>query len=81
MHWRLLVKPPESWTSASAVDRGPFANSSQPISSTTFTWVIVPIVLGRGEPLWQGQEGLEERFDIESATTPSGVTHLVCNHR
>jgi len=43
--------------------------------------VIVPIVLGRGEPLWQGQEGLEERFDIESGTTPSGVTHLVCNRR
>jgi hypothetical protein len=37
--------------------------------------VIVPIVLGRGEPLWQDHEGLEERFDIESATTPSGVTH------
>jgi len=43
--------------------------------------VIVPIVLGRGEPLWQGQEGLEERFDIETATTPSGVTHLVCTRR
>ncbi|MGB7050393.1 MAG: dihydrofolate reductase family protein [Acidimicrobiales bacterium] len=42
---------------------------------------IVPIVLGRGEPLWEGLEGLEERFDIESATTPSGVTHLVCNRR
>jgi dihydrofolate reductase len=42
---------------------------------------IVPIVLGRGEPLWEGLEGLEERFDIESVTTPSGVTHLVCNHR
>jgi dihydrofolate reductase len=42
---------------------------------------IVPIVLGRGEPLWEGLEGLEERFDIESTTTPSGVTHLVCNRR
>jgi dihydrofolate reductase len=42
---------------------------------------IVPIVLGRGEPLWDGLEGLEERFDIESATTPSGVTHLICNRR
>jgi dihydrofolate reductase len=42
---------------------------------------IVPIVLGRGEPLWEGLEGLEGRFDIESVTTPSGVTHLVCNHR
>jgi len=43
--------------------------------------VIVPIVLGRGEPLWKGLEGVEERFDIESATTPSGVTHLVCTRR
>ena len=42
---------------------------------------IVPIVLGRGVRLWEGLEGLEERFDIESATTPSGVTHLVCNRR
>jgi len=42
---------------------------------------IVPIVLGRGEPLWEGLEGLEGRFTIESATTPSGVTHLVCNRR
>jgi dihydrofolate reductase len=42
---------------------------------------IVPIILGRGEPLWAGQEGLEERFDMESATTPSGVTHLICNRR
>jgi dihydrofolate reductase len=43
--------------------------------------VIVPIVLGRGEPLWEGLEGLEDRFNIESVTTPSGVTHLVCNRR
>jgi hypothetical protein len=27
--------------------------------------VLVPIVLGRGERLWDGSEGLEERFDIE----------------
>jgi dihydrofolate reductase len=38
--------------------------------------VVVPILLGRGEPLWDGFEGLEQRFAIESVTTPSGVTHL-----
>ncbi|WP_441246947.1 dihydrofolate reductase family protein [Kitasatospora sp. McL0602] len=38
--------------------------------------VVVPIVLGRGERLWDGLEGLEERFHVESVTTPSGVTHL-----
>lgn len=43
--------------------------------------VVVPIVLGRGERLWEGLEGLEDRFVMESVTTPSGVTHLVCNHR
>ena len=37
---------------------------------------IVPIVLGRGERLWDGLEGLESRFKVESTTTPSGVTHL-----
>ncbi|MFF5899627.1 dihydrofolate reductase family protein [Streptomyces argenteolus] len=37
---------------------------------------VVPIVLGRGERLWDGLEGLEQRFRIESVTTPSGVTHM-----
>ena len=39
--------------------------------------VVVPILLGRGERLWDGQEGLEERYDVESVTSPSGVTHVV----
>jgi len=38
--------------------------------------VVVPILLGRGEPLWQGLEGIEQRFAVESVTSPSGVTHL-----
>jgi len=38
---------------------------------------IAPIVLGRGERLWDGLEGLEERFNIESVTSPSGVIHLM----
>jgi dihydrofolate reductase len=38
--------------------------------------VVVPIVLGRGVRLWDGLEGLEERFRTESVTTPSGVTHM-----
>jgi dihydrofolate reductase len=41
---------------------------------------IVPILLGRGVRLWDGMEGLEERFpEIESVTTPSGVTHVIFN--
>ena len=43
--------------------------------------VVVPIVLGRGERLWDGLEGLEERFDVESVTPPSGVTHLTFTRR
>ncbi len=38
---------------------------------------IAPIVLGRGERLWDGLEALEERFNIESVTSPSGVIHLM----
>jgi dihydrofolate reductase len=37
---------------------------------------VVPIVLGRGERLWDGLEALEKRFQVESVTTPSGVTHM-----
>ncbi|GAA1103966.1 dihydrofolate reductase family protein [Nesterenkonia jeotgali] len=39
--------------------------------------VLVPILLGRGERLWDGLEGLEERFDIEATPSPSGVVHLI----
>ncbi|TLP62049.1 dihydrofolate reductase family protein [Microbispora triticiradicis] len=37
---------------------------------------VVPIVLGRGERLWDGLEELEKRFRVESVSTPSGVTHV-----
>ncbi|WP_029288927.1 dihydrofolate reductase family protein [Cellulomonas sp. HZM] len=39
--------------------------------------VVVPIVLGRGVRLWDGLEGLEERFDVETVASPSGVVHHV----
>lgn len=42
---------------------------------------LVPIVLGRGERLWDGLEGLESRFEIEAVTTPSGVSHLTFTRR
>jgi dihydrofolate reductase len=38
--------------------------------------VLAPIVLGRGVRLWDGLEALEEDYDIEAVSTPSGVTHL-----
>jgi dihydrofolate reductase len=38
--------------------------------------VVVPILLGRGERIWDGQEGLEQDYQIEATSSPSGVTHL-----
>lgn len=43
--------------------------------------VIVPIVLGRGERLWDGMEALQERFDTETVTSPTGVTHVTMTRR
>ncbi|GAA2891053.1 DNA-binding protein [Actinoplanes cyaneus] len=43
--------------------------------------VLVPIVLGRGVRLWDGLESLEDRFAVESVTSPSGVTHLTFTRR
>src|SRR3954469_23695787 len=43
--------------------------------------VVVPIVLGRGERLWDGLEELEQRFEIEATCSPSGVTHLTFTRR
>ena len=43
--------------------------------------VIVPLVLGRGERLWDGLEDLEQRFDVEAVSAPSGVIHLSFIHR
>jgi dihydrofolate reductase len=43
--------------------------------------VVVPIILGRGERLWDGLEGLEERFDIEATPSPSGVVHMVFSRK
>jgi dihydrofolate reductase len=38
--------------------------------------VVVPIMLGRGVRLWDGMEGIEQDYDIEAVSAPSGVTHL-----
>jgi dihydrofolate reductase len=43
--------------------------------------VSVPIILGRGERLWDGLEVLERRFDIEAVSSPVGVTHLTFTRR
>ena len=38
--------------------------------------VVVPIVLGRGERLWDGLEGVEKDYAVEATSSPSGVTHV-----
>jgi dihydrofolate reductase len=43
--------------------------------------VQVPILLGRGVRLWDGLGAVEERYDIEAVSTPSGVTHLTFTRR
>jgi dihydrofolate reductase len=42
---------------------------------------IVPILLGRGKRLWDGLEGLEDDYAIESVSSPSGVTHVTFARR
>jgi dihydrofolate reductase len=37
--------------------------------------------LGRGERLWDGLEGLEDRFDVEAVSAPSGVVHVTFTRR
>jgi dihydrofolate reductase len=43
--------------------------------------VLAPIVIGRGVRLWDGLEGLHQRYDVESVTVPNGVTHLFFTKR
>jgi dihydrofolate reductase len=38
--------------------------------------VQIPIVLGRGVPLWPGLGGLHKQYSVESVTVPNGATHL-----
>lgn len=38
--------------------------------------VVVPILLGRGVRLWDGLEGIEKNYNIESVSSPIGVTHM-----
>jgi dihydrofolate reductase len=41
----------------------------------------VPILLGRGVRLWDGLEGIEERYNVEAVSAPSCVTHLTFTRR
>ena len=43
--------------------------------------VVVPILLGRGQRLWDGQEGLEQRYEVSTVPGDDGVTHLLLTRR
>ncbi len=43
--------------------------------------VIVPITVGRGVSLWGDEPGLEDRFDIETVTSATGLTHQLWNRK
>jgi hypothetical protein len=43
--------------------------------------VQVPILLGRRVRLWDVVDGVEERYDVEAVSSPSGVTHLTFTRR
>jgi dihydrofolate reductase len=43
--------------------------------------VVVPILLGRGVRLWDGLENVEQDYDVEATSAPSGVTHVTFTRR
>ncbi|MBN9800645.1 MULTISPECIES: dihydrofolate reductase family protein [Pseudonocardia] len=43
--------------------------------------VILPIVLGRGLSPWEGLNGVEDRFTVESVASPSGRIHQFWNRK
>jgi dihydrofolate reductase len=43
--------------------------------------VVVPILLGCGVRLWNGLEGLDERFDVDTIASPGGVQHVTLAKR
>jgi dihydrofolate reductase len=42
---------------------------------------VIPILLGRGTRLWDGLEGLEADYAIETVAAPSAVAHLTFTRR
>lgn len=43
--------------------------------------VTIPVVLGEGTSLWQGLAGVQDRFDLETVASPSGLVHQFWNRR
>lgn len=43
--------------------------------------VQVPIVLGRGSRIWEGLEALEDDYEVEAVSVPSGVVHITLTRK
>ena len=74
--------PVGAWCTQTDAVQALLGNPDTANASTTssewagFGFVQVPILLGCGVRLWDGLEGLEQQYDVEAVSTPSGVTHL-----
>ncbi len=79
--WPRRARPREGGTSASAAARRSSASSWPPALVDHLHIVVVPIVPGRGERLWDGLEGFEHRLGREAVSSPSGASHLTFTRR
>jgi dihydrofolate reductase len=43
--------------------------------------VVAPIVIGHGVRLWEGLDGLHNRFEVETVSVPSGASHFFFSRR
>ena len=78
--WPRRARPPRAGMSASAAARPPSAiPGRQPDRLRAHRRGADRA--GPRERLWDGPEGLEDRFRIEAVTSPSGVTHVTLSGR
>lgn len=43
--------------------------------------VVAPIIIGHGVRLWEGLDGLHNRFEVETVSVPSGASHFFFSRR
>ena len=71
---RLPAKRPTARTSGSAAAPPSCATSSPPGWSTTCTWSRSRSCSAAASRIWDGLEALEDTYDVEAVSSPSGVT-------
>jgi hypothetical protein len=83
------ARRPASWSSSPRTRVAPAAvRRTNSLAVAALVCSVIPglpqlaaIGLGIGERLWDGLEGLEDRFQIEAVNSPSGVTHVTLSRR